>query len=247
VATTRKEKEKVTQAELRARKQVLLLWAILGEGGGKDVSRYALEKKGMLPGDDKAARDALLAQGLIKVEPRSYRNDNDQLVRGVWMSVTDEGRTWAEENLAAVPAKAFAATPILQAWLTRLSAYMSANRLSLIDVLGPQYSGSDEALMPAPQPATTPPRDYEALRGRIRHAYLAVTGGQLNKGVPLRDLREKLADIDRAELDEALGRMHLEEGTTLSGLNNPLEITPAIREAAFSFKGEPMYVLWITK
>lgn len=61
------------------------------------------------------------------------------------------------------------------------------------------------------------------------------------------DLRERLADIDRAELDQVLGRMHLEEGTTLSGLNNPLEITPAIREAALSFKGEPMYVLWITK
>lgn len=245
MATTRKEK--VTQAELRARKQVLLLWAILGEGGGKDVSRYALEKKGMLPGDDKAARDALLEQGFIKVETRSYRNDNDRLVKGVWMSVTHNGLTWAEENLAAVPAKAFAATPILQAWLTRLSAYLSANRLSLIDILGLQYSGSDAALAPALPPDTTPPLDYEALRGRIRQAYLAVTGGQFNKGVPLNNLREKLADIDRAELDEALGRMHLEEGTTLSGLNNPLEITPAIRDAVLSFKGELMYVLWITK
>ena len=39
--------------------QVLLLWAILGQGG--EVSRSVLEKKGMLPGDDKAARDALAA------------------------------------------------------------------------------------------------------------------------------------------------------------------------------------------
>jgi hypothetical protein len=65
VAKKQRAKEKVTQAELRIRKQVLLLWAILGEGGGEDVSRPALEKKGMLPDDDKAARDALEAQGLI--------------------------------------------------------------------------------------------------------------------------------------------------------------------------------------
>jgi hypothetical protein len=41
--------------------------------------------------------------------------------------------------------------------------------------------------------------------------------------------------------------MHLEAGTTLSGLDNPQEITQAVREAGLSFKGEPMYVLWIKR
>jgi len=100
----------------------------------------------MLPGDDKAARDALVARGLIKAETRSSHNENGKPVRGLWMSVTDDGRAWAEENLAAVLAKAFAAAPILQAWLTRLSAYISAHHhLSLKEVLGSHDSGSAKA------------------------------------------------------------------------------------------------------
>lgn len=74
-----------------------------------------------------------------------------------------------------------------------------------------------------------------------------MTGDRLNERIPLSDLRDRLNDIDRPILDDTLARMHLEEGTTLSGLDNPREITPAVRDAALIFKGEPMYVLWITK
>jgi hypothetical protein len=84
------------------------------------------------------------------------------------------------------------------------------------------------------------------LRTRIRRAYLEI-GGALNTRVFLSDLRERLRNVDRALLDDALCRMHLEEGTTLSGLNNPQEITQPIHSSAVIFKGEPMYVLWITK
>lgn len=74
-----------------------------------------------------------------------------------------------------------------------------------------------------------------------------IAGNKLNTRVLLSDLREELKDIDRTTLNDALGRMHLEEGTTLSGLNNPQEITPAIPDGGLTFKGEPMYVLWITR
>jgi hypothetical protein len=30
-------------------------------------------------------------------------------------------------------------------------------------------------------------------------------------------------------------------------LNNPQELTDSVRAAGLTFKGEPMYVLWITK
>lgn len=249
-------KEKVTQSELRIRKQVLLLWAILGEAAGNDVSRSALEKKGMLPGDDKAARDALEAQGLIKAETRSSRNENGKLVKGMWMSVTDDGRAWAEENLAAVPAKAFAAAPILQAWLTRLSAYMSAHHLSLKDVLGSHDSGSDKsesdqratpAATAEPTVSPSPPSDYEDLRARIRQAYLDLTGGRLNTRALLADLREKLKDIARPALDEALRRMQREEEASLYQLDNQVEVTDADRAAAIHFGGEPRHILWIER
>jgi hypothetical protein len=69
----------------------------------------------------------------------------------------------------------------------------------------------------------------------------------LNKSVLLSELREKLQGIDRPTLDAVLKQMHLEAGTSLMGLENPRDITSEIRDAAISFSGDPMHVLWITK
>jgi DNA-binding MarR family transcriptional regulator len=226
LAKKQRAKDKITQAELSVRKQVLLLWAILGEGGGEDVPRSALEERGMLPSDDKPLRDALEARGLIKVVRRSPH-------RTIWITPTSRGLEWAEENLAAPPAASKLAAPILQAWLTRLSVYMSSRDIKLTSVLGPR----------APEPSL----DYDRLRVRIRQAYLKLTEGRMNIPVRLVNLREKLEDVDRLAFDDALKRMHLEPGITLSGFDNPQEITRADREAEINFKGTPMHVLWVTK
>jgi hypothetical protein len=254
VSGTRKAKGPLQGSNPRAGNEVLLLWAILGEGGGNEVSRSTLDNKGMLPNDDKAAREGLVARGLIRAERRTSRNEEGRSTNGYWLSVTDAGRGWAEENLAAVPAKSQAAAPTLQAWLKRLSIFLHERNITIAQFLGQQLGANREAnrdtriTPPVPSYARpSPAREYGALRARIREAYLEVTGGRLNTRVLLSDLREKLKDIDRAPLDEALGRIHLEEGTTLSGLNNPQEITPIIREGGLEFKGEPMYVIWITK
>ena len=82
---------------------------------------------------------------------------------------------------------------------------MKARGFALADILAPQ------------PPAAPRPSDYPAVRARIRQAYLEVTGGRLNARALLSDLREKLKDVDRAAVDDALRRMHLEEGATLSG------------------------------
>ena len=136
----RKTKERLQRSDPRAGKEVLLLWAILGEGGLKGVSRSALNDKGMLPSDDKAARNALDARGLIKVEKRKSLNENGRSISGYWMTVTKTGRVWAEENLAAVPARSQAAAPILQAWLARLSIFLHARNIPMTDFLG-QHRG----------------------------------------------------------------------------------------------------------
>ena len=112
---------------------------------------------------------------------------------------------------------------------------MAANGFVLADVLG--------------TPVTSKPAhdDYSALRGRIRQSYLEATGGHLNQRVFLNVLRDGLGDVDRSALDDALRKMHLEEGSHLSGSDNPPEITDAIRDASLDFKGERMFVLWITR
>ncbi len=215
-------------------KRTLILWALLARD---NAASFQNELK---PEPEKADRDALSGEGLIKSEKRGTR---------IWIEVTDKGWAWAGKNLgAALPTNSRAGSQILQAWLTRLEAFMEARGMVLADVLGPQDSpqagaaggGTAEALRSAPL-------DYAAIWERVRQAYLDIMGGRLNTRALLSDIRKKLKDIDRVTLDGVLKRMHLEEGTTLSGINNPQEITQIIRDAGLNFKGEPMFVLWITK
>jgi hypothetical protein len=207
--------------------QTLILWALLVREDGRGL------QKDIKPEVKKPDREALVGAGLIIAPKQS---------RGYLLEVTDKGWSWAAEHLEAdLPERSTAANAILQAWLARLKAFMASRDIALADVLGAQEPAEKPT---APQPSARP--DYEALRARIRQAYLEI-GGALNTRVFLSDLREKVQDIDRASLDDTLCRMHLEEGMTLSGLNNPLEITEAIRHGALTFKGEPMYVLWISK
>jgi hypothetical protein len=251
----RKAKEKLQRPNPRAGKELLLLWAILGEGGGSDVSRTALNDKGMLPSDDKAARDGLAARGLIKVEKRKSRNERGRSISGYWMTVTEAGKAWAEENLAAVPAKSQAAAPILQAWLTRLSVFLHARDIRMTQFLG-QHSGVSHdpetalGITPlVPSHPSPPPlaRDYDAVRVRIRQAYLELTGGRLNTRALLSELRVRLKDIDRPALDEALKQMQREEEASLYQLDNQVEVTDADRSAAIYFGGEPRHILWIER
>jgi hypothetical protein len=213
-------------------KRTLILWALLVQ---ENAAAFQNE---MRPEPEKADREALKDEGLITWETRGRR---------IWIEVTDKGWAWAGRNLdAALPANSNAGSQILQVWLTRLKTFMDARGFALADVLGPQNSDrATKGLVSAPLPSTT--LDYGAVRKRIREAYLDITGGRFNARALLSDIRQRLKNIDRTTLDDALRRMHLEEGSTLSGLNNPQEVTPAIRDAGVNFKGESMYVLWITK
>jgi hypothetical protein len=212
--------------------QTLILWALLakgGEGFQKDIK----------PEAKKTDREALEREGNIRSKKRGG---------SIWLEATDTGWRWAAENLGAdLPKRSTAGTLVLRDWLTLLKVFMAARNVTLADILGQQPKIEPGA--PRDGTAANPPEqpDYAALRDRARKAYLELTGGNLNKSVLLSDLREKLKGIDRPTLDAVLKRMHLEGGTSLRGLENPRDITPAIRDAEISFSGDPMHVLWITK
>jgi hypothetical protein len=248
------KKGKEKRVDSGAGGEVLLLWAILAEGGGNDVARATLEKEGMLPNEDKRARDGLEARGLIKVDnKRRSLNEHGRSVTGVWMTVTEAGRAWAEENLAAPLAKSQAAAPILRAWMARLSRFLSNDNTPLSKFFGwhpavhPDSAHREPDAAPShppPQPLTPPD---ETLKTRIRQAYLELTGGRLNTRALLSDLREKLKDIDRLALDEALKQMQRDEEASLYQLDNQVEVTDADRAAAIYFGGEPRHILWIER
>ena len=201
--------------------RTLMLWALLAKPGGAGL------QKDIRPEVKKPDRDALVREGLIRSNPKS---------RPIMLEVTDKGWAWAGDHLdTELPKRSVHGAAILQAWLKQLRTFMAVNGFVLADVLG--------------TPVTSKPShdDYSALRGRIRQSYLEATAGRLNQRVFLNVLRDELGDVDRSALDDALRKMHLEEGSHLSGSDNPPEITDAIRDASLDFKGERMFVLWITR
>jgi len=202
-------------------KRTLIVWALLARD---NAAAFQNELK---PEPEKADREALSAEGLIRWDKRGQR---------IWIEVRDKGWEWAGKNLdAALPTNSSAAGPILQAWLKRLKAFMEARGMVLADVLGPQKP---------PPPAQL---DYQALRARIRQAYLDSTGGRLNTRALLRDIREKLQDIERGTLDEALRQMQQEQEAALYQMDNRVELTDADRTAAIYFGNEPRHILWIER
>jgi hypothetical protein len=213
-------------------KQTLILWALLVRD---NAAGFQNELK---PKPDKPDREALEKAGLIKCERKGR-------YRRVWIEVTETGWVWAADHLDHdLPTGSTAGSYILQAWLKHLKAYMHARNVPLAEVLGPQHARNEVGPGIAIGEATS---DYDTLRTRIRRAYLAVTGDRINTRARLCHIREKLDDIDRAALDEALKRMQREQQASLYPLDNKTEITDADRNAAIYFGGEPRHILWIER
>jgi DNA-binding PadR family transcriptional regulator len=215
-------------------KQTLILWALLARD---NAASFQNELK---PEPERADREALETAGLITCEKRGR-------YRRVWIEVTEKGWAWAADHLDAnLPTGSPAGSVILQAWLTRLKTYMRARNVPLAELLGPQrprtVDSSDISVADSSQASS-----FEDLRARIRQAYLAVTGNQLNTRARLSQIRERLKDIDRAELDEALKRMQREQQVSLYPLDNQTEITDDDQTAAIFFGGEPRHILWIER
>jgi hypothetical protein len=224
-----------TREQKQAETQTLALWALLGNGGAGFGSA-------LKPEVERAEREGLNRAGLITVEKRG---------RSFWLEVSDHGWRWAEEHLAdALPDKTYGGALVLHAWLRRLRAFMQARDVGLAEILSGQGEREAEEVHSeriSETAAVSPPLDYSRLRERIRRAYLDITGGSFNKRALLKDIRAKLVDVDRDVLDEALEKMHFENGTMLMGLDNPREITAAVQDASLVFRGEPMHILWIAK
>jgi hypothetical protein len=205
--------------------QTLILWALLAKTG----SASALKE--IKPDVKKADREALVSAGLVVSEKRG---------RDIWLTMTDEGRAWAANHLDAdLPTHCPAASVVLQGWLTQLKTFMEARNVALLDVLNAQ-PGADAQ----PQPRSL---GYPDVRQNIRKAYLQLTRGRFNTRAHLSDIRQKLKNIAREALDEALMRMQREQEASLYQLDNRIEITEADRAAAIYIGREPRHLLWIER
>jgi hypothetical protein len=219
-----------TKEQRAAERQTLALWALLGNGGAGFGGA-------LKPEIEKAEREGLERAGLIEVEKKG---------RSYWLNATDHGWHWAEEHLHdSLPEKTFGGAFVLRAWLARLQAFMKARDIGLADVLV-QHSAKDRSETAAEAEARDA-ADYPSMRDRIRRAYLDITGGIFNTRALLRDIRAKLPEVGRVQLDEALKRMQRDEDASLMQLDNRVEITDADRDAALYIGREPRHILWISR
>ncbi len=203
-------------------RRTLILWALLVRDGA-----------GALQGDlrpkvERADREALERAGHIRTERRGR-------YRQIWIEATDAGWSWAASNLhAPLPPASRDGAQVLQAVLARLADFIRARGLALAEIFGPQPAGA------------TPPAAVD-LRERIRSAYLAATGGHLNRRALLRTVREGLAGVDRAAVDAALLQLQREQAAILYPLDDRAQLVAADHEAALLVNGEARHILWIDR
>jgi hypothetical protein len=171
------------------------------------------------------------------------------------LKVTDEGWRWAHDNLSAeLPKRASAKiAPLLQRWLTLLHGYLERQGVSIADLFRSAGGAVPRKVVPhemVPHEVDTRVQSngaHKSLHDRVRTEYLALTRGEIKTRCLLRDLRERLSDVSRANLDVTIGNMVTSGEAVLFRLDNRLEITPADIHAAIHAGGEQQHILWLDR
>ncbi len=200
----------------------------------------------LMPAVKRADREALEKAKLVAV---------GKVGRGLGLTLTDDGWAWTAAHLDAALPPAHRA---LSDMLSRLGEHLSRTGGTLADVIGARTDAGELPAQPAKKkPAIKPAARGKAkaptqaeLRKRIEAAYIAQTRGRKNEMVRLAHLRAELADLDRAVLDGALGRILAgdKQGAGKASLmrhDDPRQLAKADHDAAFAPSGEPFHVLWI--
>jgi hypothetical protein len=203
--------------------QTLIMWALVARGG-------EAAQKELVPPLSKPQREALVKLGLLHTR-KGPRN-------AMQVELTDRGWGWLATNMTApLSARSPSGTAVLAGMLARLAAFLAARDLALADFIRPAP--------PAPAPRAEQPEAAPA--ERIRAAYLAATGGQVNRQLRLAELRPALADLGRDALDAALLGMEQAGHAGLLPFDDPTEIRAEDREAALLVGGRPRHLLWLDR
>lgn len=214
--------------------EALVLFGLLARHG-------ACAQAELMPKVKKADRETLVKEKMIAVS---------KVGRGLQLTLKDTGWAWTATHLsAALPP----AQRTLSDLLSRVGDHLAKNGETLADFIG---SKPDDSLSQAParkggkgraSPTKAKPLLPAALRKRIEAAYLKLTNGRKNETVRLARLRDELSDLDRADVDAALGRILKGDKTaSLMRHDDPGQLDQADHDAAFSPAGEPFHVIWIS-
>ncbi|WFE27968.1 hypothetical protein O7623_01815 [Solwaraspora sp. WMMD791] len=132
----------------------------------------------------------------------------------------------------------------LYAVLLRWDRFLTAQRLSLGEFVTASNTLATEDLpaVPAAPTAAAPAADEPSVEERVRASYhkLAPRAGDL---VNLADLRDLVDDLDRADVDAALRRLHRRPGVTLVPEANQKALDPRTRAAAVVIGDQPKHMI----
>ena len=196
--------------------QRLLLWRLaVAEGGGMFLKNLESD-----PGA--ARRGTLLKAGLIASEKRKTPKGST----AGFLTLTDAGWGWCQGHLGDdLPGRAVKAD---RAVLERLLKLLGRSLRATGGSFGTLILAAEE-----PDEDTTDEPTDEPDRGReVIAACRAAGGGQAGVRVRLSDLRPRLPDLPRGEVDGALLALERAGELVLDPLEDPLDVRPADREAA---------------
>jgi hypothetical protein len=98
---------------------------------------------------------------------------------------------------------------------------------------------------PQRSPTTKPTNSHRISSERIRIAALDLAGGQPRTRVRLRDLRVRLDDVPRAQLDRELMEMQRIGSLVLYRIDDPTDVTKDDELAALQVAGYPRHILYL--
>jgi hypothetical protein len=209
-------------------KQTLLLWVLLFTGEEPAIS---LAK----PELTKAERDQMATAGLVRLEKRG---------RKTHYVLADKAWDWAAGHLdAAFSIRSPATAPALAGLLRRLKAYLEIRELALVDVLRPRPAKP----VPIPRPAADPAAPAHVkgagaaagpvLEEAVVRAYLQASGSAWNVWVRLAEIRRRLPDVPRQDLDRELLRLERTKRGVLYRIDDPQDIRPEDAAGALDVAG----------
>jgi hypothetical protein len=196
-------------------------------------------------------RTALVQAGLLETERRG---------RGIHLLATDAAWKWASEHLDMVLPLSPAAGPILANVLSTLGQFLDRRGLVLADLVlqgaqpvssppvssAPVSSAARFSPIPPRPPKTIDIEQASAeVRGRICNTLLGLAGGRSRRRVRLAELRDRLPEVPRRELDALLLELQSEQQLVLYRLDNPAELAQADHEAALLVGGNPRHLVYM--
>jgi hypothetical protein len=206
-------------------KHKLALWNLLITG---DMPAKSQIKPELSP----AERQALVDAGLIKLVPRKQLREEgltDLKGSAEHIVLADKAWDWATENFTSEFPKGntSAATPVLQKLLAQVGRHLQAHNFSWAEFL------------------RTESQTIGDLEETIRAACAKISGDRYNVRVRLSELRPRLSNFTRVEVDKALNEMELSEEIVLMPIDDPQGIKPEDEDAALDIGGSKRHILYM--